>query len=307
VTVVALLLLAPWTAECSWGGFTAADFPFVVLFLAPLYGGAAVLIREVARRTGRGWPAIVLLAAAFGVVQAGLVDQSLFNPHYLDDTEFAGEAVAATGPWPRAVDFVGNHILLSICAPIALVESFAAPHRRDRPWLGRRGLAAIAVLYLLGSVFIFFDSRKGFLASPFQLAGAAAVAGGLIAAAMRRWPSPAQRPAPRPIWVGLVVLGAGLMGWFVDGWPGVGVRLALAAALVVRWSRRTGWRQEHVLAGWAAPLVVAAAGAYFVPNYQPASPAAALTGDIAISVITLALVAGACWRLARATRPVPGC
>ncbi|SNR42784.1 hypothetical protein [Actinomadura mexicana] len=40
----------------------------------------AVLIREAARRTGRGWPTIVLLGAAFGLVQAGLIDQSLFNP-----------------------------------------------------------------------------------------------------------------------------------------------------------------------------------------------------------------------------------
>ncbi|MGH3813749.1 MAG: hypothetical protein ACRDUV_15065 [Pseudonocardiaceae bacterium] len=27
-----------------------------VLFLAPLYGGGAVVVREVTRRSGRGWP-----------------------------------------------------------------------------------------------------------------------------------------------------------------------------------------------------------------------------------------------------------
>ncbi|WP_327038999.1 hypothetical protein [Micromonospora maris] len=32
---------------------------------------------------------IVLLGLAFGVLQAGLVDQSLFNPDFLADTEFA--------------------------------------------------------------------------------------------------------------------------------------------------------------------------------------------------------------------------
>ena len=90
--MVALFFLAPWTAECSWGGFTAQEFPFVVMILGPLYGGAAILIREYARRSGAGWPAIVLLATAFGVIQAGLVDQSLFNTHFLDDTQFSGSA-----------------------------------------------------------------------------------------------------------------------------------------------------------------------------------------------------------------------
>lgn len=52
----------------------------------PLYGTVAVLIREITRRTGRGWPTILLLGAAFGLIQAGLIDQSLFNPGYLDTT-----------------------------------------------------------------------------------------------------------------------------------------------------------------------------------------------------------------------------
>jgi hypothetical protein len=46
-----------------------------------------VLIREITRRTGRGWPTILLLGAAFGLVQAGLIDQSLFNPGYLDNDD----------------------------------------------------------------------------------------------------------------------------------------------------------------------------------------------------------------------------
>lgn len=53
----------------------------------PLYGTVAVLIREITRRTGRGWPTILLLGAAFGLIQAGLIDQSLFNPGYLDNDD----------------------------------------------------------------------------------------------------------------------------------------------------------------------------------------------------------------------------
>ncbi|MFG1801677.1 hypothetical protein ACGFI4_16085 [Micromonospora carbonacea] len=125
------------------GGFVVTDYPLVLIFLSPLYGGAALLVRETARRTGGGWPAIVLLAAAFGVVQAGLVDQSLFNTGFLDDTECAEfDSAAAQTRVPvlgfsvgQAFDYVGNHVALSICAPIAIVESLVSPHRRQQPWL----------------------------------------------------------------------------------------------------------------------------------------------------------------------------
>ncbi|MEN3304065.1 MAG: hypothetical protein V7603_267 [Micromonosporaceae bacterium] len=312
--VAALLVLAPWAAECSWGGFTASGFLFVVVLLAPMYGGAAVLIRETARHTGGGWPAIVLLAAAFGVFQAGLVDQALFNRAYLDDTEFrdwAATSARTLVPWlgfsaEQAFDYIGNHVALSICAPIAIVESFLAPPRRHRPWLGGRGLAVVGILYILGSLLIFLDDsgRKNFMASPPQWTFGALVVLALIGAALLpRWhrpPRPRSGPVPRWYWVGLLVLGAHLGGWFVSGWPGVGVRVAavvVTVAAIVVWSRREGWGQRHVLAAWSAGLVAAAAGAYVVPNYAPASPLAALIGDVCISVIALALIGGAFWRL----------
>ncbi|MFE2612646.1 hypothetical protein ACFXA2_03420 [Micromonospora chalcea] len=358
VPAIALLLLAPWTAECSWGGFTLTGMPFVVLVLAPMYGGAALLIRETARRLGLGWPGIALLAAAFGVVQAGLVDQSLFNPGFLDDTEFADTRAAAEASLVpglgfsarQAVDYVGNHVVLTICAPIALVESYLGAGRRTRPWLGRPGLAVAALVWLGGSLLVFADDggRKNFLASPAQLAFATGVALALITAALLRrqhaGPSPiATTPAPtptaptpgptsagptpvvrtpaptpagttlagrphaeagppRPVWPALVVVVAYLGSTVAPGWPGVALALALAtvaAGLLTRWSRRPGWEQPHVLATGAAGLVVAAALAYTVPTYAPASPAAALVGDVAISVVVLLLVGGAWWRVSR--------
>ena len=328
VPAIALLLLAPWTAECSWGGFTLTGMPFVVLVLAPMYGGAALLIRETARRLGLGWPGIALLAAAFGVIQAGLVDQSLFNPGFLDDTEFAGTRAAAEATQVpglgfsarQAVDYVGNHVVLTICAPIALVESYLGAGRRARPWLGRPGLTASALLWLGGSLLVFADDggRKNFLASPVQLAVAVGVALALITAALLRrrhagplpaaptpGPTPGGRPhteagPPRPLWPALVVAVAYVGSTIAPGWPGVVLALALAgiaAALLTRWSRRPCWGQRHVLATGSAGLVVAAALAYTVPTYAPASPAAALVGDVAISVIVLLLVGGAWWRV----------
>ncbi|MGC4833094.1 hypothetical protein ACLQ3D_01180 [Micromonospora vinacea] len=312
--VIALLLLAPWAAECSWGGFAIDDFLPVLIFLGPMYGGAAILIRETARHLGAGWPTIVLLAAAFGVLQAGLVDQSLFNPDYLDDTQYADTRAAAEATLVpglefslrQAFDYVGNHIVLTICAPIVLIESFLGPERRLRPWLGRPGLAVVSVVYLLGSLLIFSDSsgRKDFLASPLQLAFAAVLVVALVAVAVlprwRRTRPRRTRRVPHPLWVGLLVVLVRIGGDLTPGWPGAAIALALAAAaggLIAYWSSGVRWGQRHVLVAGTAGLVTAAAFAYLVPPYSPASPAAALAGDVAVTVITVALVGGAWWRL----------
>ena len=71
--MVALLLGAPVCAELLQAylditGDPCSRWCSLVFFFAPLYGGAAVLIREVAVRTGRGWPGRLLLAAAFGLL-----------------------------------------------------------------------------------------------------------------------------------------------------------------------------------------------------------------------------------------------
>ncbi|MEV0899887.1 hypothetical protein [Actinoplanes sp. NPDC049802] len=310
---VALLVLAPWAAEASWGGYPVTHYPLVALFLGPLYGGAALLIREFARRTGGGWPVIVLLAAAFGVVQAGLVDQSLFNPGFLDDTEYAGTAPAATVfgfGVDRAFIYVGNHVLLSICAPIMLVEAFSrTPYR---PWLGGRGLLGIGVLYLLGSLMIFADDengRKGFVLSPGQWGLAVAVivtlAGLALLPRWRRTPRPRTGRVPHPLLFGAGVLAVHVGLWFVSGWSAVGfqvVAVLAGVALVAAWSRRVGWTARHVVAGWSAALLAAAAGAAFSPAYVPTSALLGVVSDVTVGVLAVALVACA-YRRAGAGSP----
>jgi len=65
---VGLFLIAPLVAE-----FLLGDLPIKMLgalvILAPLYGGGALIVREVVRRTGRGWPSIFVLAFAYAVFE----------------------------------------------------------------------------------------------------------------------------------------------------------------------------------------------------------------------------------------------
>lgn len=327
VPALALFVLAPWAAECSWGGFTAVDFLPVVVFLGPMYGGAALLIREAARRTGGGWPMIVLLAAAYGVLQVGIIDQALFNTGFLDGTQFAGNAVGARRTWVPGLDFsaaqllsyVGNHVVLTVCAPIAIVESFLSPERRRRPWLRRNGLLVVTGLFLLGCWIVHADTADGFAARPAQRLAAASVVVVLVAAALFVAFSGGRRSAyavrhasrgavARPWWVVLVVVAARLTDDQVPGWWGVALMAGAATAaggLLLWWSRRPGWGQCHVLAAASTSLVLAAVFAWFVPTYEPSSPSAAVTGDLAVTVVALALVCAAWWRLHARERGAP--
>ena len=80
--VVTLFFVTPLVAEYLLG-----DLPLKLLaaliVLAPAYGGGAILIRETVRRTGRGWPTMLSLGAAYTLIGEGLATQSLFNHDYL--------------------------------------------------------------------------------------------------------------------------------------------------------------------------------------------------------------------------------
>ena len=86
LAVLGLFFLAPISAEYLLGYDDIIGRPwelvFGLLIFGPLYGAPALLIREAARRAGRGWPTILTLSFAAGLIQAGLIDQSLFNPDY---------------------------------------------------------------------------------------------------------------------------------------------------------------------------------------------------------------------------------
>jgi len=192
---IALYFLSPLVAEFLLGDFSLAQLTFV-LALAPAYGGAAVVIRELTRRAGRGWPTIILLALAYGVVEEGLETQSLFNPDYLNAHLLDHGFVPALGiaiPWTLFV--LALHTVWSVSTPIALVEEWTT--RRTTPWLRLPGLIVFAVLAVAGAVFTFAISYADghFMASPAQLTTAAVVAVALIVIAFRLPRTAAPAPA----------------------------------------------------------------------------------------------------------------
>lgn len=302
--VVGLVVLSPYCAEfliAYQGVPDPAELLIGLLFLAPLYGTVAVLVRELARRAGRGWPTILLLCAAFGLIQAGLIDQSLFQHGAVDQqslaTRIPGVGISAS----QLLAFVVGHVVWSFAAPIAVVEA-CAPRLADRPWLGWKGTAAMVVLYLAAAALFVHELVvvPGLRISPLLLAGTAVVVAVLMVAAfvLPARSAPSSVRAPQPWLVGgtaVLLLPTYLLVSDMWGWSGVvlgALALALLGGLVLLWSGRAGWGREHVLAGAGAALVVYAVLA-FVVDPEGASLAAKYVSSTVALAAVLALLAWA--------------
>ena len=142
-----LLVLSPIVAEFLLGDFSVRQIGLLFAFI-PQYGGGALLVRESARRAGKGWPSIILLALAYALIEEGFTTQSLFNPNY------AGERLLDYGFIPAfgtslnwAVFVLTIHVVWSIGSCIVIAEALAAV-RWSTPWLGRLGYTLTALLFL---------------------------------------------------------------------------------------------------------------------------------------------------------------
>jgi len=259
VAVITLFFVAPLVAEYLLGDLPLKMLPALIV-LAPAYGGAAVLIRETARRTGRGWPMMLILGAAYTLIGEGLLSQSLFNPDYmkmhLHLLDPAYIPALGIGAWWTLLMF-NLHTFWSMGVSIALVEALF-PADAETPWLGLVGDSVVAVVFVLGAAanFAIGFKQNHFVASEAQLLGAAAVSVLLMVSAFL---IPARRShrsdsrAPSPWIAGSIafVLGMGVLHtppkW---GWAAVGVLLAFDATflvLVTFFSRQNGWSALHVL------------------------------------------------------------
>src|SRR6476619_1426145 len=134
-----LFVLAPLIGEVLFGAIPLSRLPFGLLGVVGLYGGGAILVRElvVRRRLGAAW--LVVLGLAYGLAEEGLVVQSLFNQHYpgLDFLGYYGHWLGVNWVWAQFI--VPYHAVFSIAIPIVITE-LLFPERRDRPWVSTRGL-----------------------------------------------------------------------------------------------------------------------------------------------------------------------
>jgi hypothetical protein len=257
---IGLFFVAPLVAEFLLGNLPIKLLPALVM-LAPLYGGGALLIREMVRRTGRGWASILILGMAYAIFEEAFTTQSLFNPDYLKlnlgllKPAFI-PALGMGGWW--TLWMLNVHAVWSIATPIALVEA-CVPDRARRPWLGRVGLVVTAILFLAGAVGSTAIGYKQdhFVSSGMQFTGAALVIVVLVGVAFfipKAGSVRTQGWVPAPWIVAALALAFGSTALLLPTRWGWGIFAALLAldfvmlALVLLWSRRVGWGVQHKLA-----------------------------------------------------------
>ncbi len=301
IGVVALLLGAPVFAELiqSYLEITGelAETLFLIVFLAPLYGGAALLIREVAVRTGRGWPGRLLLAGAFGVLMPTWVDLSLWTPQTAEEIELwgdirgitlAGVSVLALSSWAL------GHVVMSVAAPLVVVEALL-PRGRGLPWLGWFGITVLTLLAVGVAALIHVDA-KGAETSTSKFVLSLALAAALTVAAftpLGRHLTPVPgRGTGRPAVLGLAgfVLMA-LLDLAPASWMGLVMVWAAAAAagVLLAWSARSpAWTARH-LAAFAFGGILERTLVGFLAPTPPGGDAA---GKVVQNVVVLLLVLG---------------
>src|SRR5208282_4410800 len=173
-----LFFIAPLVAEFLLGDLPLNLLPALVV-LAPLYGGGALLIREVVRRTGRGWPSIFVLAFAYSILEEAFTTQTLFNPNYLHlNLHLLAPAyipALGIGAW-WTVFVLTLHTVWSISVSIGLTEALF-PDRATTPWLGNLGLTVTTIFFVLGAAAstLLEIKQDHYISSTWQFIGAGAV------------------------------------------------------------------------------------------------------------------------------------
>jgi hypothetical protein len=263
-----LALLAPLLAEVLPGA-TRFSAIFVFPIEVCVWGIGAVLIREIVRRKGLGWPSLLLLALVLAVAEECLIQQTSLAPLVI---QLKGEVYA------RA--FGVNYVYLLwalmyesvyvVLLPILLAE-LIFPARRAEGWMSKAGIVVSLVLLALGSLLAWFSWTQFARPNVFHLpvynpplpAILAALVTMLVLAAAALGPArristaPLNPPPPWLLGIGgaiwaVLVYGLCLLAFGIEpDFPlvaaiGGGVGLSvLVLFFLPRFAAHPGWRPHH--------------------------------------------------------------
>ncbi len=154
-----LILLSPMIAEL-FSGSTPFDVffrPFVFLAYLGFYGLGALIIREIVARRKLPFSSVLLLGAAYGVLEEGIVIKSWFDPNWMGATVVSHVLRVYGISILQPLSNVVYHAVISIGASILIVQSISTS---TEPWLSKRWTA----IALVG-----FCRRRDYNVPDFQL------------------------------------------------------------------------------------------------------------------------------------------
>jgi len=251
--ILYFVLLAALLPEAITGSTPPQGWlnPIQALLNFWLYGTGVLVVREVSFRWKAGWPGILLLGVAYGIVEEGLAVTTFFNPTLpqLGTLGWYGRDLGVNWLW--AVWLSTFHAIVSIAIPLFLIE-WHWPTLKGKAILSDRGL--YATIGLLGLAALTINALVH-AASPYQEVGpeyvAAFVAIALLAYEAKHWAAAwwNRVPVTGPAYtvracfvVGFAFIGASFLvyagGPALGGLPGIslaeGLLVAFLGLLVMR-------------------------------------------------------------------------
>ncbi|MFD1539500.1 hypothetical protein [Nonomuraea guangzhouensis] len=306
-----LAVITPIVAELTLGNPPLSQI-WLLLLWVPIYGAGTVLIRELVRRRGAGWPSILLLGVAYGIVEEGLVLQALSSPTLYGVAGWAPRVLGLNSAYAELN--LPYHAVFSVALPILLTD-LMFPRLRDRPYLKGTGLVVAGVVFVLGGALLRW-SVAGFIDPGYQapvavVVGCLAAVALLTTVALRFVPNAstpaAIRGAAPGSWAVGVFGGVVAFGYLAllfpfggatqpaftrGGWVAVpmlaaAVLAVVAGRLVRRWTTGGGWTDRHSLA-LAGGALVAHTAFGVLANAETLADRAGLT---ALGLVMIALLA----------------
>ena len=156
IPIIALLLISPAIGELLSGSAPPLEFfnPFGFILLVGLYGVGVLIVRELSIKWKKGWGSILLLGAAYGIIEEGLAVKSFFDPNWMDLGILGTYGRWLGVNWVWSVCLTIFHTVYSIAIPI-LIFSLLFPALKNKKLLGEKGLFVCFIIFFFVIIFIY--------------------------------------------------------------------------------------------------------------------------------------------------------
>lgn len=160
--IVLLMFMSAAIAELVSGSSPPLEFfnPFMGFLLFLFYGCGVVLVRETAVRWGKGYASILLLGAAFGILEEGLAVKSWLDPNWMDLGTLGWYGRFWGINWVWAVWLTVYHAVCSITIPIIITDMVFPQFKGvritdDEGWRSYKGIFLVgSLVYMFSFLFI---------------------------------------------------------------------------------------------------------------------------------------------------------
>ncbi len=145
-----LALMSPVIAEMLSGSSPPREFlnPFTFMLLLGLYGAGVLVVRELSVIWNVGWASVIVMGAAYGILEEGVAVKSFFDPNWMDLGALGAYGRYLGTNWVWAIWLTIFHSSVSIALPIFL-SSMLYPNLSRERLLNRKRFEVIVVILLL--------------------------------------------------------------------------------------------------------------------------------------------------------------